>query len=386
MMIYSLRQRKARFVRAVSLVIIAATSMAGCASDSTSRRIVYMQRIGNDAEVGVLLKIEERDEPNAVGPTLIASVQGIDDQGRRPYVEAQFGCERWDVPLLFDGIAVFRSSAGGSSTSYSYEAFDLTPSDPRLIEIEMPTTALSHLLGPGQQLDPRRVHLGLSEDGQLLFCFNIWNAGDGHNFPSGGTVTGTLVASRDSEHRPRAISVRDWTFRPLDGEADSQTKGSAATVDSLHRYTLATAARRAIQSGGDTGSLQAGAALRDYEEARAAYLAALAAEYRQRLAYTWWQSADGSEQFAKVRESIAARDELMARWSPLGDGGFSRREVESILGQPGRDEPSEQGGYVSVVVYWWDWGYGGSGLRVWYQGEARNGYDRAVRTELVPGE
>lgn len=127
------------------------------------------------------------------------------------------------------------------------------------------------------------------------------------------------------------------------------------------------------------------AARREPEEARAASISALAAAYRPRLAYRSWRAADGGDQTAKVLESISARDELLARWSPLGDGGYSRREVESILGQTGRDEPSDHDGYVSAVLYWWDWGLGGSGLRVWYQGGVGSGPDRAVKVELVQG-
>ncbi|HLP84317.1 MAG TPA: hypothetical protein VK157_08200 [Phycisphaerales bacterium] len=190
-------------------------------------------------------------------------------------------------------------------------------------------------------------------------------------------------ASRGAVDSP---AVKAASLEKLDANPEALAAGHAAVADALDRFIRATAALQALTGNGQSGSLQAAEALREYDEARAAYIAALAAEYRPRLAYTWWQAADGSEQIARVRESIAARDELLARWSPLGDRGFSRREVESILGQAGREEPSEHDGYVTVVVYWWDNGRTGSGLRVRYEGEARSFFDRAVGMERVPGK
>lgn len=177
--------------------------------------------------------------------------------------------------------------------------------------------------------------------------------------------------------------------RPTTEDA-AQTAASTVTPDpdqALRRLEAARAKVRGIQTGHPINTTSLADAQREHADARAGYIAALAAKYRSRLAFTRWKDADGNEQIARVWDSISALDDLLSQWSPLGDGGFSRSEVESILGQAGRDEPSETEGPLAAVTYRWDTGFTGTGIRIWYMPDsASSGGNRAMRVERLLGE
>lgn len=189
-------------------------------------RLLWAQRFYEggqwDGPSRLLTLCETTTGMEETGRTLDFSAYTDCREGLRLDARVPLGGEYWSPPEVFsegrDDFALLTIESGGSATNRSYALIWLggwvDPQPARAIPIECPLAALGHLVGPDQYSAPGRVWIGLRQHAQppLRFSFSIWNAGESNNFPTGGSVSGTMRVDRGSDGRPERLVVDRWEF------------------------------------------------------------------------------------------------------------------------------------------------------------------------------
>jgi hypothetical protein len=182
-------------------------------------RLVWLQRLFYEDQrwdrPPALLTIHEVSVWNQ-DPVYECSAYTLTRAGPRLDARVGLGSGSWSAPTVFadagDTFALFTTECGGSSTYRTYALIHLGQDGAREVPIEHPLDPLGHLLGPGQHSEPARTWIGESPDGvpPLRFEFSIWNQDESNNFPTGGSVSGTMRVQRDAAGRPQSLAVETW--------------------------------------------------------------------------------------------------------------------------------------------------------------------------------
>ncbi|MFM9964014.1 MAG: hypothetical protein ACKV2Q_22655 [Planctomycetaceae bacterium] len=110
-------------------------------------------------------------------------------------------------PMFF-----LRHNSGGSASCWDYELVSLLPSAQQklfVISIEPPTVALKSLLKPTLHSESARTWIAF-EKGSFRFSFALWNEGEHNNFPTGGTINGTMKLVMNDDGEPSRLVVDQW--------------------------------------------------------------------------------------------------------------------------------------------------------------------------------
>lgn len=188
-------------------------------------RLIWLQRLFYEdqqwSRPAVLLTIHEVSARNQE-PVYECSAYTLTQAGPRLDVRVGLGSGSWSVPTVFadagDTFALFATESGGSSTYQTYVFFHLCQDGAREVPIEPPLDSLGYVLGTGQHSEPGRTWIGQFPVGAqpLRFEFSIWNRDEWNNFPTGGSVSGTMRIRRDAAGRPESLAVESWELTKPD--------------------------------------------------------------------------------------------------------------------------------------------------------------------------
>lgn len=204
------------------------TSFAEVCTDYTdetsgqSRRLLWLQRLFDDLgadRAPALLTVHVTDGQGE-WPIYSLSAYSLTVAGPRLDVCVPLAGASWSPPILFrdggDYFAFFETDMSGSASCRFCAVIYLGDDRASQVPIEAPLVALAHLIDEGQHSEPARTWIGRDETGMgpLAFSFAIWNPGEHDNFPTGGSVAGTMCVRRDEGGRPEMLVVDAWEYSP----------------------------------------------------------------------------------------------------------------------------------------------------------------------------
>ncbi len=140
--------------------------------------------------------------------------------------EEGFGWGYLADPLFFQrskrDFMLLCNNSGGSASQWDYRCVylgspysrDSIQPEVRALPIEAPVTTLKHLFKKGQHSPPTRTYIKPGVASGLAFSFHIWNPGEHNNFPTGGSVTGSLKLVLDENGKPLRFALDSWERNP----------------------------------------------------------------------------------------------------------------------------------------------------------------------------